>query len=260
MVGWLAAMWLGCAPPNGTVEPPPEVTVNEPAAPASDPDLSQLPDPTEPRYGARHILIAWAGAPRSTATRSESDAEALARRLHREVESGADLAELAQTHSDGPSAARGGHLGVYATGTMVPSFERAIASVAVGQLAPLVRSPFGWHIAQREAVIEAQAAHILIAFQGAWRSRATRTREEARERASEALRALGRGTPFAEVASTYSDDARTSAHSGRLGTVSPGQFVPAFEQALFDLEPNTVSDVIETPYGFHIIQRLDDQP
>lgn len=261
---WLAAWCLGCgSTADPSVETPegqelvatPDPVSVEVAVDATHPDL---PAPTERRYGASHILIGWMGAARSTASRSEADAEALAQELHDKVAGGEDLAALAKVHSDGPSGPRGGSLGVYATGTMVPSFERVVASVGVGELAPLVKTPFGWHIVRRDAVLEARAAHILVTWDGAWRSKQTRSRDEARSRAEEARAALAKGRPFADVAARFSDDARTAERGGDLGLVAPGQFLPPFEEALFALEPGAVSDVVESAYGFHLVQRLDE--
>jgi len=254
---WLVALWLGCGGPTNEPEALAPIPPERPVVPAPvDPSRPDLPEPLEARYGASHILISWEGAPRSTATRSEVEAAALARDLHQQVLDGADLAELARTHSDGPSGPRGGSLGVYATGTMVPSFERATASVDVGEIAPLVKSPFGWHIIRRDAVREAHAAHVLVSWEGAWRSKQTRTKAEARARAEKALSDLQGGSSFADVARAMSDDTRTADKGGDLGVVAPGQFLPPFEEALFALEPGTTSGIVETDYGFHIVQRL----
>ncbi len=181
----------------------------------------------------------------------------LARDLHQQALDGADLSALARAHSDGPSGPRGGSLGVYATGTMVPSFERAVASVEVGAIAPLVKTPFGWHVARRDAVVEASAAHVLVSWDGAWRSKQTRSKDEARARIGEAQAALAAGKPFAEVAASFSDDDRTADKGGALGRVAPGQFLPPFEEALFALEPGAVSDVVETAYGYHLVKRTE---
>ncbi len=259
---WLVAWWLGC---TAAVDPlveapeghqPVETPAPVPVDAAVDPTHPDLPAPTERRYGASHILIGWTGALRSTADRTEADAEALAQELHAKVADGEDLAALARIYSDGPSGPRGGSLGVYATGTMVPSFERVVASVGVGELAPLVKTPFGWHVVRRDAVVEAHAAHILVTWEGAWRSKQTRSREQARSRAEEARAALEKGRPFVDVAARFSDDARTAERGGDLGLVAPGQFLPPFEEALFALEPGGVSEVVESAYGFHLIQRL----
>lgn len=249
----LAAFLLACAAP---AEAPPAPTPPADPVPVAAPAPAPLPDPTEPRYAASHILVAHAGAIDAVATRSEAEAEALAATLRERALAGEAFDDLAREHSDGPSAPRGGRLGVYSTGTMVPDFERAVASVDPGTIGPLVHTPFGWHVVRRDAVVEAEARHILIPFEGAWRSRATRTRDEALARAAQARRDLVEGgKSFEDVALAYSEDA-TAAHGGALGRVAPGQMIPAFEEALFALPPGQLSEPVETPYGIHIIERL----
>jgi peptidyl-prolyl cis-trans isomerase SurA len=64
------------------------------------------------------------------------------------------------------------------------------------------------------------------------------------------------GEDFAELAQTFSDDASARA-GGDLGWAKRGKFVPEFEAAAYRLEENEVSDVIETEFGFHILQLLE---
>jgi len=215
-----------------------------------------LPTPTEPKYASTHVLIAWNGAVRAPATaeRTEEQARALAESLRQRALAGEDLEALAREHSDGPSAPRGGRLGVYLTGTMVPEFEAAVASVAVGEIGPLARTPFGWHVVRRDAVVEAEVAHIVVSWKGAWRSSAERSQEEARARIEEARTRLEAGADFGEVARAYSDGP-TAETGGDLGTIAPGQMIPAFEDVAFALPRGQLSEVVETPYGFHLILR-----
>ena len=62
---------------------------------------------------------------------------------------------------------------------------------------------------------------------------------------------------FASAAIRHSDDMGSRVQGGDLGWQSRGTMVPAFEAALFKLEPNEISEIVETQFGFHIIQLLD---
>jgi peptidyl-prolyl cis-trans isomerase SurA len=210
----------------------------------------------EPKYAATEVLIRFAGAAGApaTVTRSEAEAKARAEEVYRRASAGEALETLAKTMSEGPAGPRGGQLGVYRTGTMVPEFESAVARVSVGALAPPFRTAFGWHVVRRDPVVEITARHLLVTYTGAWRSTSTRTKEQARARIEEALRKLEAGADFAALAREYSEDA-SAVRGGDLGVVAPGQMVPAFEEAAFALTPGAHSGIVETPYGYHLVLR-----
>ena len=63
------------------------------------------------------------------------------------------------------------------------------------------------------------------------------------------------GRDFAEVAKEHSNGP-SAPQGGMLGEFPRGMMVPEFDQAAFALEPNTVSEVVETAFGFHIIKRI----
>jgi peptidyl-prolyl cis-trans isomerase SurA len=90
---------------------------------------------------ARHIL--WLVPPGSDGQEQKKKAMAAFARLL----AGADFAELAAAESEDPgSKGRGGDLGTFGRGEMVPEFERAAFSAPVGRVVGPVRSPFGWHL------------------------------------------------------------------------------------------------------------------
>jgi len=100
---------------------------------------------------ASHILLMYSGSQRSSATRSKADAESQIAALSAEIEQGGDFAALASKHSDCPSRARGGDLGAFPRGAMVPAFEEAAFGLPVGGTSSVVETPFGYHIIRRTA-------------------------------------------------------------------------------------------------------------
>ena len=104
---------------------------------------------------ARHILIAPKGSPAAQAGKKElSDAEAKAKAedLRKQILAGASFDELAKKESDDAgSGARGGDLGSFGHGQMVPEFEQAAFTAKVGEITPVVKTQFGYHIIKVEA-------------------------------------------------------------------------------------------------------------
>ena len=84
-----------------------------------------------PEFNASHILV---------------DSEETAASLVTQIEDGADFAELANTHSTCPSGPRGGALGWFGLGQMVPEFEQAVLGLEVGAVSSPVQTQFGWHV------------------------------------------------------------------------------------------------------------------
>jgi parvulin-like peptidyl-prolyl isomerase len=109
-----------------------------------------------------------------------------------------------------------------------------------------------------EPAESATASHILIRYAGSARAPAeiTRSKEEAKQLAeSIAKKAQAPGADFAELASQYTEDPSGKSNGGKLGTFTRDRMVPEFSKATFELSPGSVSDVVETTYGFHIIYR-----
>ena len=82
-------------------------------------------------------------------------------------------------------------------------------------------------------------------------------RAKALARAEEIRMKIEKGEDFASLAKRYSDDPGSGAQGGDLGFVKRGTFVPEFEAMAYKLEPNQLSPVTETEFGFHIIQLIE---
>jgi parvulin-like peptidyl-prolyl isomerase len=102
-------------------------------------------------WRASHILVRWKGTTRAPAaiTRSKEEAKAAAEALLQRLKDGEDFAKLAAEGSDCPSKAKGGDLGNFGPGAMVPAFEAAVKGLEVGGLSGLVESEFGYHVIKR---------------------------------------------------------------------------------------------------------------
>jgi peptidyl-prolyl cis-trans isomerase NIMA-interacting 1 len=103
------------------------------------------------------------------------------------------------------------------------------------------------------------ARHILVMHQKSLQKpeNVTRTREEARARADQCLAALRSGAAWESVVGECSDEPGAAERNGDLGVFERGAMVKAFSDAAFVLEVKAISDLVETPYGFHIIQRTE---
>lgn len=110
-----------------------------------------------------------------------------------------------------------------------------------------------------EGPAEVGARHILIAYKGAMRAAPyiDRTKEQAGMLASELQEKALSGADFEELARKHSDDPGSASSGGSLGTFERGQMVKEFSDAAFSLPIGGVSEVVESPFGFHVIQRTE---
>ncbi|OJY26485.1 MAG: hypothetical protein BGO98_38920 [Myxococcales bacterium 68-20] len=88
-------------------------------------------------------------------------------------------------------------------------------------------------------------------------SSVVRSREQALAVAKEVLRRAQNKEDFARLAIEFSDEPGAGGRGGSLGRFGHGQMVAAFEAAAFKLQVGEISDIVETPFGFHIIQRTE---
>lgn len=109
---------------------------------------------------------------------------------------------------------------------------------------------YNTNIDQYSTPEQVRASHILLRTEG---------KDEAvvRKQAEEILARIRAGADFAALATRYSEDDATKAKGGDLDFFGRGRMVPEFDAVAFSLEPGQVSDVVKTPYGFHIIKVVE---
>ncbi len=206
---------------------------------------------------ARHILIKVAeGDDASVKAAQQKKAEkvlALARQ-------GKEFAELAKEYSEGPTKERGGDLGFFARGRMVPAFDQAVFSMKVGDVSDLVETPFGFHIIKLEEILPAS----------------TRSFEQVKDNLSVAItKEKARGLTFKRGSKTYEEIMRAGSLDkyGEQGKEKveitdffarseppPGITAdPQFLKAVFTLNRGELSSLIELPEGYAIVFVKDIQ-
>jgi len=219
-------------------------------------------------YNIAQILLRVpdnASTERIEATRRQAE------ELMRQLRSGGDFARLAASNSASPEAMSGGSLGWRTADRLPTIFLDAIKGLKPGDLAPLVRSPGGFHIlklvGQRDAtegrlasgpVEQTRARHILLRVSDLTPEAEVRRRLlDLRERVAKG------GQDFGQLARLHSVDS-TATRGGDLGWLYPGDTVPEFERAMALLKPGEVSQPVQSPFGWHLIQvtdrRTDESP
>ncbi|MBX9962960.1 MAG: peptidylprolyl isomerase [Burkholderiales bacterium] len=207
-------------------------------------------------YNLLHILftVPEAASPDQIQARRARADEALGK-----LKGGADFKQISASYSDAPNALQGGELGWRAAGRLPNIFVQAVTSMKVGEVSGVLRSPNGFHIlklvdkrsnVQQIVVQQTKARHILV------RLNEVVAESEAKRRLSEIRERIAKGADFAEQARLQSEDA-SSVRGGDLGWLSPGDTVPEFEQAMDALKPGEISEPIQTPFGWHLIQVVE---
>lgn len=103
------------------------------------------------QVAASHILIAYKGAERSKAERSEAEAKKLVDELLARIKKGESFEKIAEENSDCPSGkAKKGSLGDFKRGVMAKEFEQSAFSLKIGEISGVVKTAFGYHIIRRD--------------------------------------------------------------------------------------------------------------
>jgi peptidyl-prolyl cis-trans isomerase D len=118
---------------------------------------------------------------------------------------------------------------------------------------------YNQHIDEYRVPEEVKVRHILIKTPppGADGKPAQKGIDTAKAKAEDLLKKIKAGANFAELARRNSEDPGSASQGGELGWIGRGRTVPEFEKAAFSLKPGETSDLVQSSYGFHIIQVED---
>lgn len=250
--GAIIAFSLAC----GGSPPPSEAERSAPPIHRSEEDRAAVIE-------VRSILVAFVGAEGAdeAVTRTQAQAQARAETIASLVrQPDSNFGEVARTYSDAGIATQRIERG---TADVPGAVQREAFRLRVGETSAPVLTPAGYLVLERRpdpqvGPAEIGARHILISHADAQRAPddITRTREEARARAAEVAERVQGGESWDALHAEYSDE-RGGPGGGDLGTFGRGRMVPAFERAAFGLEVGEISDPVESPFGFHVIQRTE---
>ncbi len=176
-----------------------------------------------------------------------------------ELRRGGSFAQVAAQYSDAPDALQGGNLGWRTSGRLPSLFLETLERLQPGDVSDILKSPNGFHIiklmekrgkAAVAGVQQTHVRHILL------RAREGLSDSEARDRLARLRERVVAGGDFGELAKVHSEDA-SATRGGDLGWVAPGDTVPEFERVMNALKDKEVSQPIQTPFGWHLVQVVE---
>jgi peptidyl-prolyl cis-trans isomerase SurA len=176
----------------------------------------------------------------------------------KQLQGGADFAQVSAGSSDAKDALKGGDLGWRTSDAIPQLFMNELQSLKPGQITGILRSPSGLHIlklvGKRSSkggteITQTHARHILI------KSSEIVSEAEAKKRIMEIKQRIEAGADFADEAKRYSQDG-SAQQGGDLDWLSPGQTVPEFEEAMNRLQPGMI-EAVPTQFGWHLIKVIE---
>ncbi|SMG50654.1 peptidyl-prolyl cis-trans isomerase SurA [Marivirga sericea] len=181
--------------------------------------------------------------------------------VKRKFEAGESFEALARTYSEDPSAtSNNGLLGWFTAFQMVYPFESAAYETQVGNISPIIRTQFGYHLIkindERETLGRIKVAHIMKRFPPQASNEDSVNTEKA---VREIYAKLKKGENWFILATTESEDLNTKDNGGSLPWFGAGNLPSNLETAAFELEnKGDISRPVQSPYGWHIL-KLEDK-
>ncbi|HVK95454.1 MAG TPA: peptidylprolyl isomerase [Noviherbaspirillum sp.] len=214
-------------------------------------------------FNLAHILVR---TPENASAEQIAERRKRAESVLQQLQAGGDFAKLAATYSDATDALSGGDLGWRTQERLPQLFVETLAGLKQGDVSPIIKSGNGFHILKLNgmraqsivkgatiaaAVQQTHVRHILIKVnQIVSPADAKRKLTELKERLD------NKAAKFEDLAKLFSNDLSAS-RGGDLGWIYPGDTVPEFERAMNALQPGEVSEPIESPFGYHLIQVME---
>jgi protein-export membrane protein SecD len=193
--------------------------------------------------------------------------EAAEEALAKVLEPGADFNSVAATYMP-DQAGEKENIGDVGFAGLDKDYENIVLAlyrdgVGKGQILPeVIETPDGYNIVKaeetRDGPRKVKASHILICYEGAEGCAKETTKEEALRQITDLQKKV---TPknFAEMAKQYSTEPGAATTGGDLGWFAKGAMVEPFELVVFDQKVGTVSRIVETKFGYHLIYKVDDK-
>ena len=210
---------------------------------------------TNPDIELGHVLIA---VPEKASDAELAALQAKADAALASLKRGDDLARVAKEFSNGTERDKGGLMGLRPANRYPTLFVDATKNLNVGDTT-LVRSGAGFHVLKLVTkrasnvvtITQTHPRHILLRPAGQLSQTSARAQLAEYKRQIEAGRA-----DFAKLAREHSQDA-SAVEGGDLGWISPGMFVPEFEEVMNKLQPGQMADPTVSRFGVHLIQVLE---
>ena len=204
---------------------------------------------------ARHILFK-VGADDSPEVEAAAKEKALA--VLDEIRKGADFAEMAKAHSEGPSRDSGGYLGAFRKEAMVAPFAEKAFSMKAGSVSEPVRTAFGWHLIKVEKINPATTETLAEAEDGIREKLATdKARNLAYDEAETVYDMSFGGRDLESLAAERGMQLHTTGLFSKKGPEKGVKDPAAFAETAFGLETGDVSEVTEIGDAYYIIKVLE---
>ena len=179
-----------------------------------------------------------------------------AKKLYERVQKGEDFRSLAISFSDDQTALEGGNIGWRKLAQLPYIFIEAVKNMQIGETSAPIKSNAGYHLIKlydrrggdKKLIEQHFARHILMT------PNQIRNEENTIDLLISLREQINGGADFGKLAKKNSEDSGSSLSGGELGWSAPGLFVPEFEQVMYTIPLNEVSQPFQSPFGWHILQ------